>query len=248
VTKEGVVFWDFDGTLGFGPHGPSSWRPCLIEALDELHPGHNVTPADLRRFTKNRYPWSNPDVAHTHLVSAAEWWAELEVVFQEAFVGVGYAARAAELATRAGRYYADGSRWGLFEDTVPVLHQLHADGWRHVVFSNNVPELETNLGLLGLGDLVDVVVCSATIGYEKPHPEAYRCALRAAGEPPTRWMVGDNYQADVVGAERAGIPAILVRSEHPDAQRRANDLVAAAVIISSSRDPSTPKRPGHDFT
>jgi ribonucleotide monophosphatase NagD (HAD superfamily) len=50
-------------------------------------------------------------------------------------------------------------------------------------------------------------------------------------------MVGDNYQADVVGAERAGIPAILVRSEHPEAQRSAKDLVEAAVIINSSRDP-----------
>jgi putative hydrolase of the HAD superfamily len=190
-----------------------------------------VTPADLRQFTKNRYPWSNPEVAHTHLGSADEWWAELEAVFREAFAGVGYAATSAELATLAGRYYADGSRWGLFEDAIPVLRQLRAHGWRHVVFSNNIPELETNLGLLGLGDVVDVVVCSATTGYEKPHPEAYRCALRAAGDPQTRWMVGDNFQADVVGAERAGIPAILVRSEHPHARRRANDLVQAAAFI-----------------
>lgn len=231
MTEGGVVFWDFDGTLGFGPHGPSSWRPCLIEALDQLHPGHSVTAADLRRFTKNRYPWSNPHVAHTHLMSGAEWWAELEAVFQEAFAGVGYAATSSELATMAGSYYADGRRWGLFEETVPVLRQLQAAGWRHVVFSNNVPELETNLGLLGLGEVVDVVVCSAMIGYEKPHPEAYRCALRAAGDPQRRWMVGDNYQADVVGAERAGIPAILVRTEHPGAHRTAKDLVEAAAII-----------------
>jgi putative hydrolase of the HAD superfamily len=233
VTHVGVIFWDFDGTLGYGPHGPGSWRPCLIEALDQLHPGHDVTPADLRQFTRNRYPWSNPDVAHTHLVSAAEWWAELEAVFGEAFEGVGYVETAAELANLAGRFYADGSRWGLFEDTIPVLQQLRGDGWRHVVFSNNVPELETNLGLLGLNQVVEVVVCSAAIGYEKPHPEAYRCALRAAGHPRTRWMVGDNFQADVVGAEQAGIPAILVRSEHPQAQRRAKDLVEAASIITA---------------
>jgi ribonucleotide monophosphatase NagD (HAD superfamily) len=56
-------------------------------------------------------------------------------------------------------------------------------------------------------------------------------------------MVGDNYQADVVGAERAGIPAILVRSEHPEAQRRAEDLVDSAAIISSFRDPSTVRDP-----
>jgi hypothetical protein len=85
MDERGAVFWDFDGTLGFGPHGPSSWMPCLIEALDDLHPGHNVTTADLGRLTNSRYPWNNPDVAHTHLVSAAQWWAELEAVFREAF-------------------------------------------------------------------------------------------------------------------------------------------------------------------
>jgi putative hydrolase of the HAD superfamily len=205
----------------------------LIEALDQLHPGHGVTAADVRQFTKNRYPWSNPDVAHTHLVSAAQWWAELEAVFAEAFKGVGYVETAAELARLAGRFYADGSRWGLFDDTKPVLQQLRDHGWRHVVFSNNVPELEENLGVLGLSQLVEVVVCSALIGYEKPHPEAYRCALRTAGDPRPLWMVGDNFHADVVGAEQAGIPAILVRSEHSQAQRRAKDLVGAAAIITA---------------
>jgi putative hydrolase of the HAD superfamily len=227
----GVVFWDFDGTLGFGPHGPSSWRPCLIEALDQLHPGHTVTIADLKPFTRGRYPWSTPDLPHTHLGSAAEWWAELEKVFQDAFAGVGYPATSAELATMTGRLYADGSRWGLYEDTMPVLHELRSEGWRHVVFSNNIPELEANLRLLGLGRVVDVVVCSAVTGYEKPHPEAYRCALRAVGDPATRWMVGDNYQADFVGAERATIPAILVRAEDEAATRKASDLAGAARII-----------------
>lgn len=143
MSIRGVIFWDFDGTLGFGPHGTGSWAPCLIEALDELHPGHGVTPTDLRRFTKNRYPWSTPEIAHPHLASATEWWAELEAVFRYTFSGVGYALSAAALASRAGRYYADGSRWGLFDDTVPVLRQLNELGWQHVVFSNNIPELET---------------------------------------------------------------------------------------------------------
>lgn len=209
-------------------------------ALDELHPGHGVTPTDLRRFTKNRYPWSTPEIAHPHLASATEWWAELEAVFRYAFSGVGYAPSAAALASRAGRYYADGSRWGLFDDTVPVLRQLNELGWQHVVFSNNIPELETNLGSLGLDGLIETVVCSAAIGYEKPHPEAYRCALRSAGHPATRWMVGDNFDADVVGAERAGIPAILVRGENPRARRTARDLNEAAIILSSESTAADP--------
>jgi putative hydrolase of the HAD superfamily len=231
--EKGVLFWDFDGTLGFGPHGPGGWAPCLVEALDELHPGHRVTPADVRPFTSNRYPWSRPDVIHTHLRTASEWWAALELVFVEAFRGVGYNETAATLATRAGELYADGSRWGLFDDTLVVLDELAAQGWRHVVLSNNIPQLRANLEALGLGRLLDAVVCSADIGYEKPHPAAYRCALEVAGDPAIRWMIGDNFKADVAGAEQAGIPAILVRKHHSDAERVAEDLAGAARFVAA---------------
>lgn len=233
MARRGVLFWDFDGTLGFGPHGPGAWAPCLVEALDELHPGHSVSADDLRPFTRNRYPWHCPDVVHTHLRTAEDWWAALELVFVEAFRGVGYGSSAAALATRAAQLYADGSRWGLFADTVSVLDDLAAQGWRHIVLSNNIPELRTNLEVLGLGRLLEAVVCSADIGYEKPHENAYRHALEVAGDPAVRWMIGDSFEADVVGAERAGIPAILVRKNHPDAPRVASDLAAAALVIAN---------------
>lgn len=139
MARRGVLFWDFDGTLGFGPHGPGAWAPCLVEALDELHAGHSVSADDLRPFTRNRYPWHCPDVVHTHLRTAEDWWAALELVFVEAFRGVGYGSSAAALATRAAQLYADGSRWGLFADTVSVLDDLAAQGWRHIVLSNNIP-------------------------------------------------------------------------------------------------------------
>jgi putative hydrolase of the HAD superfamily len=231
MASRGVVFWDFDGTLGFGPHGPGAWAPCLVEALDELHPGHNVTVDELRPFTRGRYPWSTPERSHTHIQTATEWWDELELVFRTAFEGVGFAETASALAKRAGRYYADGARWGLFDDTVPALEQLSGLGWRHVVFSNNIPELAENLDCLGVGELIESVVCSAAIGYEKPHPDAYRCALEVAGNPKSRWMVGDSFEADVAGARRAQIPAILVRRQHPDAQHSAPNLLDAAAII-----------------
>ncbi len=37
-------------------------------------------------------------------------------------------------------------------------------------------------------------------------------------------MIGDNPWADVLGAEEQGIPAILVRENHPDVKRRSEDL------------------------
>jgi len=75
------------------------------------------------------------------------------------------------------------------------------------------------------------VLSSATIGYEKPHPEAFRLALEAVGHPRQVWMIGDNPVADVGGAEAAGLRAILVRREDGEAQLRAADLTEAVTIV-----------------
>jgi hypothetical protein len=64
----------------------------------------------------------------------------------------------------------------------------------------------------------------------KPHPDAFRMALRAAGAPRAVWMVGDNPIADVRGAEAMGIPAILVRTQ-ASVERRVEGLEQAASLI-----------------
>lgn len=106
----------------------------------------------------------------------------------------------------------DCAAWEVFEDSIPALSLLREQGWRHAVLSNHVPELEELVGDLGLGSVIDVVVSSANTGYEKPHTMAYRSVLKVLGEVSRVWMVGDNPIADVVGAEKLGIPGILVRS------------------------------------
>jgi phosphoglycolate phosphatase-like HAD superfamily hydrolase len=84
--------------------------------------------------------------------------------------------------------------------------------------------------------------------HTQPHPElsggeawrraeAFRVALHACGDPPRRWMVGNNPLADIGGAEALGIPAILVRTAS-DARRRAPDAAAAARLIVASGEPA----------
>jgi putative hydrolase of the HAD superfamily len=97
------------------------------------------------------------------------------------------------------------------------------------VLSNHVPELPGLIADLGLGSLVDDVLTSASIGYEKPHPEIFQHALRQSGHPTNAWMVGDSVTADIGGAELAGIPALLVRTGQND--RPGPDLAWAADVI-----------------
>lgn len=67
-----------------------------------------------------------------------------------------------------------------------MLSELRKRGWRHVVLSNDVPELGAIMTHLGLDGLIEATVNSAQTGYEKPHPEAFALARRAAGDPATQ--------------------------------------------------------------
>lgn len=114
--------------------------------------------------------------------------------------------------------------WSVFADVLPSVDRLHARGWRHVLLSNHVPELPSLVEALGLASWFDGVLTSALTGYEKPHPEAYALALRAADPCEEVWMIGDNNEADVAGAEAAGIPAVLARRHDERAARHVRTL------------------------
>ncbi len=225
-----VILWDFDGTLG---HRSGMWRSCLVETLDEQVAGHGIDADQLRPFLRDRFPWHRPEVAHLELCEPGAWWRHIEAVLAEAYRGVGFDdEHAQQLARDAGNRYVDPSRgWCLYDDTLPVLEQLHAAGWTYGVLSNHIPELPDLLDGLGLSSLIEFVHTSAITGYEKPHRKAFEIALERCGNISEVWMVGDNPIADVAGAEAAGIPAILVRTESGQVARRASDLYEAAALI-----------------
>ena len=135
------------------------------------------------------------------------------------------------LAEAARRRYVDPSSFRVFEDTRPTLERLANSGWRNIVLSNHVPELAAIVSGIGLDDLIDTLFTSALTGYEKPHPEAFAIARREAGDPTRIWMVGDNPDADVLGAQAVGIPAILVRQEDDRVARQALDLLSVVRLI-----------------
>jgi putative hydrolase of the HAD superfamily len=223
------VLWDFDGTLGWRE---GLWAACVLEILDEHEPGHRGTIELIRAELKGGFPWHRHETPHPELSDPEDWWATLTPMLTAAVASGGPAPeRAEQLAGEVRRRFVDGSQgWRLFEDARPALERTAAAGWRNAVLSNHVPELEQIAAELGLDELVEPIVSSARIGYEKPHPQAFRHALDACGDPRTIWMVGDNPRADVAGAEALGIPAILIRTV-AEAPRRAPDALAAADLI-----------------
>jgi len=222
----GVVMWDFDGTLATRP---GLWSTCLLEVLDEHAPGHGASRDELRAALRDGFPWHRASEPHPELCEPDAWWASLDPLLGRAFsVGGVETAQHARLAQVFRARFVDGSvGWEAFADSRPALAATAQAGWRNVILSNHVPELAGLVDALGLADLVEEIFTSALIGYDKPHPEAFRHALRACGEPARRWMVGDNPVADVAGAQALGIPALLIRTEggEPDALAAAQRVI-----------------------
>lgn len=235
-----VILWDFDGTLAYRR---GMWSGCVMEILDETEPGHQVRLESLKAGLHDGFPWHRPDDPHPHLCDPARWWEPVEAIIARALQPAGFSKhRSRELAALVRARYIDATKvWRVYDDVPPTLRRLTNHGWRHMILSNHVPELQDIVAELGLSDHVDDVISSARTGYEKPHPEAFRGALRRAGRPKHAWMVGDSYTADIQGATAIGLQAVLVRSEKPEAPHRAPDLQHAAEIILANSPQAEPR-------
>jgi putative hydrolase of the HAD superfamily len=227
-----TILWDFDGTLV--RHG--MWSSALIDILDEFEPGHGIDTEQIRPFLKNGFPWHEPEKYHHHLSTPEAWWSNIEAMFIRAYCGVGLSkTRAEQLAPLAHQRYIDPETHILFNDTIPALEALIKLGWKHIILSNHVPELPEIVKALPLSQFISHCITSAITGWEKPNSEAFRIALATAGNPDKVWMIGDSLDADVRGAEAAGIPAILVRNSQPeDVRYYAASLIEAVSIIQAN--------------
>ena len=209
----------------------------MVEVLDAEQPDHCIRRDMLAPYLRRGFPWHTPEVGHPEFVHADTWWAQVEPVFIYGYEQVGVDAEQAHTLGRlVRRYYLEASRWHLYDDTIPVLSRLREHGWHHSILSNHVPELDQLVSLLGLGRLMEHIITSARVGYEKPHPAAFAIARRTVGNPAMLWMVGDSVPADIRGAEHAGLPAILVQrdgSREPGITWQASDLWDVQAILRS---------------
>ncbi|HEX5108683.1 MAG TPA: HAD-IA family hydrolase [Vicinamibacterales bacterium] len=206
----GTIWWDFDGTL---ISRPFMWSAAALRLLDSVKPGHGVTRASLKKAMASGMPWHPPNREHPQLASAEQWWGYVFAHYARTFTALGCNEAAAEPALSSLRDdILDPEGYRLFDDVVPVLTRLAARGWRQIVVSNHVPELEAIVEGLGLGPLLGPVITSGLVGYEKPHARMFEAALSCsvAGRP--IWMIGDNVEADCRPLAAFGASAILVRS------------------------------------
>ena len=204
-----VLFWDFDGTLVYCHH---LWSNSVLTVLRE-----NGVSADLdevRPYMATGYPWDIVKM-HTELKNGA-WWPYLYRKFASVYRAFGIAPETADsLGPHTRDLILDITKYFLYDDTYAVLEEAQKRGWSNIILSNNYPELRQTANKLGLTPYFSDFVISGEIGLDKPQPEIFKYAWNLSGKPEQCYMIGDNPYADVEGAMRTGIPAILVHRTVP---------------------------------
>jgi putative hydrolase of the HAD superfamily len=109
--------------------------------------------------------------------------------------------------------FARGHR---YEDALPVLHTLRAEGFRTAVVSNTpwgspAGLWREEIERLGLGEFLDAAVFCRDAGWRKPARPIFACTLERVGAAPQDCLfVGDDPRWDLVGPRGAGIEAVLI--------------------------------------
>jgi putative hydrolase of the HAD superfamily len=105
----------------------------------------------------------------------------------------------------------DCLRFSPYPDAAPALAALRAAGLRLAVVSNWDCSLPQVLAGLGLAGALDTIAVSARVGALKPDPAIFQAALvELRCDPDEALFVGDSLETDVLGAQAAGLRALLL--------------------------------------
>lgn len=104
----------------------------------------------------------------------------------------------------------DSANWDqILPGTRDTLERIRRD-YAVAVISNADGRIDAVLERCGIADCFQNITDSGIVGHEKPHPEIFQAALRAMqAEPGESLYVGDVYSVDYVGAQNAGMEAVL---------------------------------------
>ena len=110
----------------------------------------------------------------------------------------------------------------LYEDVLPTLNRLQQMNLKMGIISNWDTPLHAMVEELGLSPYFDVIVASHDQRVQSAKPDAaiFEYALNAVGVSAKEAIhVGDSFEADIIGADTAGIRAILLDRDGTQAGR-----------------------------
>ncbi len=210
AVRDGVstIFFDLDGTLVF--HQPDSFDVISAFCADIGQPLSAETERHGRRI---RHEYFVDPIIRDQIdgLSSDEFWRHFNRHLLEALGVQGDLDSLAEEVTV--RFQALELQYHCPEVGCHTLTELRARGYRLGLITNrrNVERFYELLDHMALRPYFDMVLASGEVGIIKPEPGIFDAGLERMGAQASQSIyVGDNYWADVVGAERAGMTPVLL--------------------------------------
>jgi HAD superfamily hydrolase (TIGR01549 family) len=209
MTENGVrtVLFDFDGTLVF--HEPDSFDVISAFCADI---GQPLDAESERQGRRTRHEYFVDPIIREQLgqLSRAEFWHHFNRHLLEA---MGVQGDLDHLADEVTRRFSDLEVvYHCPEGGCRTLAKLRGRGYELGLITNreNVERFYELLDAMELRPYFEMTLASGEVGVHKPEPGIFHHALGQLGARAEESLyVGDNYWADVVGAQRAGVIPVL---------------------------------------
>ncbi len=218
-----AILFDLDDTiLSFGVLADDAWKRVVEHYIPQL-PGiatETLLPALLEQ---RDWYWSDPERHRRGRLGIDDAYGE---IVRHAFglLGITEAGVARRLAEAYGK--ERGSEIKPFPGAVDTLRAIRDKGVKMALVTNG--DRETQRGKIddhNLERFFDCIIVEGEFGVGKPNDEVYLHAMQTLGVGPNEtWMVGDNFEWEVVAPKRLGLTAIWVDS-------RAEGLPAAPPVL-----------------
>jgi FMN phosphatase YigB (HAD superfamily) len=196
-SKLKAIFFDVGNTLLF----PNRERIHAPLALRGFAPDSEHL-RDLECRTKNQFDGmmtNNGSTDHSF------WWMFYSHLLSE--IGLNDDAIRDQLVTSI----RNSANWDtLRPGTAEQLREI-GERYQISVISNADGKIEDVLQRCGIAHCFRTITDSGLVGYEKPHPEIFRHALKSMNAAPGESLyVGDVYSVDYLGATGAGMQGVLM--------------------------------------
>ena len=202
-----AILFDMDDTLlAFSEGAKPCWQSICREYAQRIEGIDSAALYDMIMATHSWF-WSDAERHRTGRLDMDAARRDI-VAMALARLGVHEPYLADEMATAYTRQRDEALH--LFPQTIETLERLRARGARLALLTNGGGDVQRKkIERFGLARLFDCIIVEGEFGVGKPDERVFRHALQCLGvQPAQAWMVGDDLERDIRGAQQLGILAI----------------------------------------
>lgn len=212
ITLPSAAFFDMDGTLLDWQVGmEESWLAACAEHCDGSYEPAALHAAIVARRT---WFWSDPERQYAGRMNLDE---ASRTIVRHAFADMGLAGGTPDndaLPPRIGDSYRARrlELMTVYDGAIETLDWLRSRGVPLALLTNGGAKSQRHsVERFGFSAYFDCIVIEGEFGTGKPDERVFRHALEATGaDPATTWMIGDNFEADIVTPHRLGMHTVWI--------------------------------------